>query len=44
MADGKTCPQCGSENIKYDTRKNELICTDCGFEEQGLTPEEEELF
>lgn len=31
----KTCPDCGSKNISFDTETEQLICHDCGllFEE-----------
>lgn len=38
------CPECGSDNVIYNRRDDQLICQDCGVVFEELPPEEEEEF
>ncbi len=31
MTEKKVCPECGSTRIKYDRKKGEWVCLDCGY-------------
>ena len=38
LKDIKQCPECGSSNIIYSEKKDEIICRDCGAITSKLTP------
>ena len=40
----KTCPDCGSQNISYKEKKNQVICGDCGLIFEPLAPKAEKRF
>ncbi|MBW2964837.1 hypothetical protein KY363_05240 [Candidatus Woesearchaeota archaeon] len=41
----KTCPDCGSNNVSYDTENEAMICGDCGaiFEEFVVMDSKDEI-
>jgi len=38
------CPECGSSNVHYNEKSDEIICRDCGAIFSELTPEKEKQF
>ncbi len=40
----KDCPDCGSNNILYESTTEQLICHDCGLIFEELLPEVEEEY
>ena len=40
----KECPECGSMNIICNSKKQQVICRDCGLIYEPLTPKEEEKY
>lgn len=40
----KQCPECGSDNIIYKKKEDEIVCKDCGLIFSELTPEQEKKF
>jgi transcription initiation factor TFIIIB Brf1 subunit/transcription initiation factor TFIIB len=40
----KLCPECGSDNIVYNDRKEQVVCKDCGEIYEPMVPEDEEEF
>lgn len=38
------CPECGSGNVHYNEKTNQIFCKDCGAIFEELTPKEEEKF
>jgi transcription initiation factor TFIIIB Brf1 subunit/transcription initiation factor TFIIB len=38
------CPECGSMNIICNSKRNQLICRECGLIYEPMTPDEEEKF
>ena len=44
MKDVKECPECGSSNIVYNEKKDQIVCNDCGMIFEELTPEQEKKF
>ena len=40
----KKCPECGSSNIDYDNKKQQIICQDCGMIFEPMAPEREQKF
>ena len=38
------CPECGSSNVYYSSKSDEIICRDCGAIFAELTPKEEKKF
>ncbi len=39
LSEIEQCPQCGSSNVVYSEKKDEIICKDCGAITSELTPE-----
>ena len=44
LKDVKQCPECGSDDIVYNEKKDEIICKSCGAIFSELTPEMEKKF
>lgn len=44
LKDIKRCPECGSSNILYNKKRDDILCKDCGLIFSELTPEQEEKF
>jgi transcription initiation factor TFIIIB Brf1 subunit/transcription initiation factor TFIIB len=44
LKDIKNCPECGSDNIIYKIKEDEIVCRDCGAVFSELTPEMEKKF
>jgi len=44
LKDVKRCPECGSDNILYKKKEDEIVCKDCGAIFSELTPEMEKDF
>ena len=44
LKDVKACPECGSDNILYKRKEDEIICKDCGAIFSELTPDMEKQF
>ncbi len=40
----KECPDCGSRNIKYNDKTNQVLCRDCGLIYEPMAPEAEKKF
>lgn len=40
----KQCPECGSFKIKYNKKRDEILCRECGLIFSELTPEQEKKF
>ena len=40
----KQCPDCGSEELKYNEKDSQVICKECGLIFEPLTPKEEDKF
>ena len=40
----KMCPECGSDDIIYKKREDEIVCKSCGMIFAELTPEQEKKF
>ena len=38
------CPECGSNNVFYNKKKQQIICKACGAIFEELTPEQEKKF
>jgi len=38
------CPECGSENISYSKKEDQIVCKDCGGIFSELTPDQEKKF
>jgi len=38
------CAECGSRNVNYVKRRQQIVCKDCGAIFEELTPEEEKKF
>ncbi len=38
------CPECGSTNIICNSKKQQVICRDCGLIYEPLAPKEEEKY
>ncbi len=38
------CAECGSNNVRYNKEKQQIICGDCGVIFEELAPEEEKKF
>ena len=38
----KQCPECGSNNVRYEEKEDKLYCNDCGEIFAKLTPKQEE--
>ena len=38
------CAECGSNNVVYDKKKQQIICDDCGAIFEELAPEQEKKF
>ena len=38
------CPACGSDNVKYMRKEDQLVCNDCGEIFEQLMPAEEEEY
>lgn len=36
MSGAKTCPICGSGNVRFDAHSGSVRCLDCGFDTYGL--------
>ncbi len=44
IEDQKLCPECGSDNIIYKRKDDEIVCKDCGMIFSGLAPDDEKQF
>ena len=44
LKDVKACPECGSDNVIYKRKEDEIICKDCGAIFSELTPDMEKKF
>ena len=42
--DVKECPECASQNITHNDKKQQVICRDCGMIFEPLAPEAEKKF
>jgi transcription initiation factor TFIIIB Brf1 subunit/transcription initiation factor TFIIB len=40
----KACPDCGSTDIKYDDKEDEVICNECGLIFEPMAPAAEKTF
>lgn len=40
----KVCPDCGSDNIIYKDKEQQVICKDCGLIYEPMDPMTEEKF
>jgi len=40
----KECPECGSTDIIYNDKKQQVICRSCGLIYEPMTPDREEKF
>ncbi len=40
----KVCPACGSDNVVYDKKDDELCCQDCGEVYGELAPDDEDQY
>lgn len=40
LSEMENCPSCGSDNVKYVEKDEELVCNDCGEVFAKLLPEE----
>lgn len=40
----KACPECGSTNIFFNKKSEEIVCRDCGGIFSKLTPDQEKKF
>ena len=38
------CAECGSGNVHYDKKREQIVCRDCGAIFEELTPAEEKKF
>jgi transcription initiation factor TFIIIB Brf1 subunit/transcription initiation factor TFIIB len=38
------CPECGSNNVLFNEKKQQIVCRDCGAIFEELMPEEEKQF
>jgi len=38
------CAECGSKNVHYNDKKQQIVCRDCGAIFEELLPEDEEKF
>jgi len=38
------CPECGSNNVIYNKKKQQIICRACGAIFEELTPKQEKKF
>ena len=38
------CPECGSNNVLYNKKRQQIVCKDCGDIFEELTPDEEKKF
>ena len=44
IKDVKECPECGSDNITHNERKQQVICKACGLIFEPMAPQREEKF
>jgi transcription initiation factor TFIIIB Brf1 subunit/transcription initiation factor TFIIB len=40
----KFCPECGSNRIRKNVKKQQIICRECGLIYETLSPKEEKRF
>jgi ribosomal protein S27E len=40
----KECPDCGSTNIVYNDKENQVVCNECGTIFEPMAPQAEEKF
>jgi transcription initiation factor TFIIIB Brf1 subunit/transcription initiation factor TFIIB len=40
----KECPECGSDNISYNEKKQQVVCKTCGLIFEPLAPDAEKKF
>jgi len=40
----KECPECGSDNIVHNEKKQQIICKSCGLIFEPMAPQNEEKF
>ena len=40
----KECPDCGSKNLRYNEKRHQVICGDCGLIYEPLAPKLEKKF
>jgi len=40
----KECPDCGSTNISYDDKEDQVVCKDCSLIFEPMDPKDEEAF
>ena len=40
----KECPECGSVNIIYNDKKQQILCRDCGMIYEPMASKREEQF
>ncbi len=40
----KECPECGSDNIFHNEKKQQVVCKTCGLIFEPLTPDAEKKF
>ncbi len=40
----KECPECGSDNIVYKRKEDQLACQECGAIFEELSPDDEKDF
>jgi len=40
----KACPECGSDDIIYNKKREEILCRSCGLIFTELTPEQEKKY
>ena len=44
LKDVKQCPECGSNNIVYNEKLDQIVCKECGDIFSELSPEQEKKF
>lgn len=44
IKDVKECPECGSEEISYKEKEQQVVCRTCGMIFEPMAPEREEKF
>ena len=44
LSEVKACPECGSSNIVYKEKEDEIVCQECGAIFSELTQEQEKKF
>jgi len=40
----KECPECGSDNIVRNEKRQQVLCKDCGMIFEPMSPDKEEKF